>query len=132
MDVKVTVLQDAITDHRPVLAELLLVEQQKAAYSMIWMRSYRNLSHHSLIMALSAQNLSKVYAMENVDLIHDTIESEIIKALDLIAPARLTTVKNCPVPLHLKPDTGPWRSKTWRLGAATWTPTMVGLSACAP
>ncbi len=57
-------------------------------------------------MALNAANLCKVYSLEHADEIHDDVIVQVMAAaLDLVAPAKATTIKIRSSPFHLRPDT---------------------------
>ena len=68
-------------------------------------RNYKLLSSNRLLMALNAANLSKVHSLEHADEIHGVIVQVMVAALDLVAPAKATTIKIRSSPFHLRPDT---------------------------
>ncbi len=104
LEVKVEVLPDAITDHRPVIARIGLQAPRRGVRQVL-MRNYKSLNGKDLIMELNATHLSKVYALDDVDEILHIITGEIVVALDKLVPAKLTTIKDRSTPLHLAPDT---------------------------
>ncbi len=98
------VLPTAMTDHRPVLARFSLW-QQVGELKTILRRNFKSVSTHAITMAINAEALSGVFAMDDVEEIHDTIVSEISAALDLVAPLEQVQVKNRRTPLYLTSET---------------------------
>ncbi len=101
---EVRILPYAATDHRPVVATVRLAVP-RLGVKQVRRRNYRALNSSNFLMAINAEELSKVFLHNDVNVIHDTVVKQISLALDKIAPYRSTTVKIRPTPLNLRPDT---------------------------
>ena len=98
------VLPNAMTDHRPVVARFPL-QQQVGSLKTIQRRNFKSVSTAAISMAINAEALSGVFALDDVEDIHDTIVGEIVAALDLVAPLQQVQVKDRRTPLYLSPET---------------------------
>ncbi len=98
-----TVLQDAITDHRPTLLGLDL-GQRGAGLKMISRRNFKSINS-SICWAINAEALSRVFFLDDVEEVHGVIVEEIAAALDLVAPLQQVQVKERSTPLYLSADT---------------------------
>ncbi len=97
------VLPNAITDHRPTLTTFNM-EQQFSALKSISRRNFKAIST-TAIWEVNAEALSGVFALEDVDAIHDVIVREIVAALDVVAPLEQVQVKERRTPLYLSAET---------------------------
>ncbi len=101
---EVRTLSFAATDHRPIIASFQL-SAPRPGVRQVRKRDYKAISSGVLLMAINAEELSKVFLHDDVNVIHVIVVKQITLALDKVAPYKSTTVKNRPTPLHLKPDT---------------------------
>ncbi len=99
-DPSFSVLQDAMTDHRPTLTGFDL-RQQGSGLKTLLCRNFKSISTPSLCCTINAEALSRVFAMDDVEAIHDVICSEITAALDVVAPLQVVQVKERKSPLYL-------------------------------
>ncbi len=99
-----TVLPYAITDHRPILS-IFNLEQQSSSLKVIYRRNFEDINTTAISWAVNAEALSKIFAMDDVDEIHEAIIHEISAALDIVAPLRRVQVKERRTPLYLSFET---------------------------
>ena len=95
-----TVLPIAMTDHRPTLAKFDL-RRHSTGLRSLKRRNFKSISSPAICLAINAENLSKVFAMGDVEAIHGTIITEITAALDLVAPLQEVQIKDRKLPLYL-------------------------------
>ncbi len=69
-------------------------------------RNYRSMSSGDFLMAINAEELSKVFLYDDINVIHNIVVQQITAALNVIAPYKTTAIKDRPTPLNLKPDGG--------------------------
>ena len=101
---EVSALPYAATDHRPVVANIRL-SAPRAGVRHMRKRNYRSMSSGDFLMAINAEELSKVFLYDDVNVIHNIVVQQITAALNVIAPYKTTAIKDRPTPLNLKPDT---------------------------
>ncbi len=94
----------AATDHFPVMVDVPTA-RPKTRTKFVSRRNYSSISSNDLLFALNAERLSKVFQLDDVNLIHRIIVDEITAALDVVAPIRTSIVKCRQTPLNLKGDT---------------------------
>ncbi len=98
-----SVLPIAMTDHRPTLAKFD-VGKNCTGLRSLQRRNFKSISSAAICLAINAEKLSKIFAMDNVDMIHNTIVGEITAALDLVAPLQQVMVKDRQLPLYLSSE----------------------------
>ncbi len=98
-----TVLPLAMTDHRPTLARFDLRKPATGLRSFK-LRNFKSISSPAICLAINAKNLSKVFAMDDVESVHDTIITEITAALDMVAPLKQIQIKDRKLPLYLSKE----------------------------
>ncbi len=98
------ILPHALTDHRPTLARFDL-QFGRVGLRRISRRNFRSISTAAICCAINAEALSTVFAMDDVEEIHDIIISEITAALDLVAPLEQVQIKDRTNSLYLSSET---------------------------
>ncbi len=105
-EAEVVALPNAATDHRPVLASVLVPCARAASTTVTFpSRPWKRITENALLNAINPSALSRVFLTEDVDLIHAIIIGEVSRAVDVIAPSRTTIIKDRNFPLSLAPDT---------------------------
>jgi hypothetical protein len=103
----VTVLDDASTDHRPLVTSVSSVSVANRGTRLVTMkrRNFKKIDRARLEAALlDTCDWSKIYAIKNVDKALELLESAIVAALDVVAPLHEKTVRQGKA-LYLARDT---------------------------
>ncbi len=86
--VSVSVLSDATTDHRPVLAAIDM-SPNRGDQQLQERRNFSKIGRNELMSALEDWPWSDIYVLENEEKIHDFILKGVTAALDRVAPLRI-------------------------------------------
>ncbi|QQP36077.1 Uncharacterized protein FKW44_021061, partial [Caligus rogercresseyi] len=92
LDCNVEVLKDTTTDHRPVLAKIL-VPSGKTGTRSIERRNFKAIQHQELEDALQKWPWTTIYSIEDVDTVHQFLIDGITEALNEVAPTKTIKVK---------------------------------------
>ncbi len=87
-----SVVPISTTDHRPTLT-MLNLRLGSSGLKQIRRRKFKSISTPTLCCAINAEALSRVFAMEDVEEIHEVIVDEMVAALDLVAPLEQVQIK---------------------------------------
>ncbi len=101
---RVRVLDNAASDHRPVLVAYN-IEGERPALKTLRCRDFKRATPAALLMAINASKISDVFDEEDVDKITGILTREIGAALDLISPLRTVLIKDKRAPLYLSRET---------------------------
>ncbi len=99
-----SVLPIAMTDHRPTMSRFAM-NHERQGLKFVRRRNFKTIDTNRICCVINATALSRVFAMEDVDDIHDVITNEIITALDLVAPMERVQVKERRTPMYLASET---------------------------
>ena len=91
VDINVEVLEDATSDHRPVLARVR--GQNRSASKEIVRRNFKSIERAELEAALRLWPWGAVHNIKDVEKVHEFIVSGITAALDVVAPTKIIKVK---------------------------------------
>jgi hypothetical protein len=100
----VTLLDDASTDHRPLLISLAS-KSRRTLTSKLFRRNFGALMTAALEPALHAVDWSPIYASEEADFIQRFIAEAISKVLDVVCPTKLIVTKKSNSGLYLSRET---------------------------
>ncbi|QQP39087.1 Uncharacterized protein FKW44_019856, partial [Caligus rogercresseyi] len=92
LDCNVEVLKDTTTDHRPVLAKIL-VPSGKTGTRSIERRNFKAIQLQELEDALQKWPWTTIYSIEDVDTVHQFLIDGITEALNEVAPTKTIKVK---------------------------------------
>ncbi len=98
------VLPFAATDHRPILAVFPLCVANPGL-RVTFSRNFGAIEESRICWAINAEELSKVFLLDDEDAIHGVLMDEFTKALDIVAPEERVVVKERKVPLYLSVPT---------------------------
>ncbi len=71
----------------------------------LFRRNFKAISTPAICLAINAEALSKVFALDDVETIHNVIADEIVAALDIVAPTKSIQMKERRTPLYLSAET---------------------------
>ncbi|QQP39700.1 Uncharacterized protein FKW44_013507, partial [Caligus rogercresseyi] len=103
LDCSVKVLEDATSDHRPVLANIL-VPSERSGTKSIKRRNFKAIRQSELETALQRWPWTSIYSIEDVEKVHKFLLDGITGALNEVAPIKTIKVKTGKN-LYLAPDT---------------------------
>ena len=101
---QVTVDNFAATDHRPVRAHLPSLNSSSPTAS-IERCNLKGLSSAALCSAINIERLAGSLLLEDVDMVHQCIITELTAALDCVAPLKKVLTRIRHIPLYLSRDT---------------------------
>ena len=99
------VLEDAITDHYPLLIELKASKFVKSNLESVWRRNTSKIIPLEFETALGLEDWSNIYESEDPNFILETIISNIDSSLDKVAPLKLMKFRKNKPSLNLRKDT---------------------------
>ncbi len=68
-------------------------------------RNLKRVSSAAFCAAINVYKLAEVFYLDDVDAVHDIIISELVRAMDQVAPCKQIHTRRRPTPLYLAPDT---------------------------
>ena len=88
-EVNLSVLEDSLTDHYPVMVKLKTTPYVKSKLESLWRRNISKMNPFEFETSLGSEDWSSIYDVEDPNLILDKILSNINSSLDKIAPMKL-------------------------------------------
>ena len=98
-------MNDAVTDHYPLLIEFIKSAATKDKLGSVWRRDISKMKASDFEAALGAENWSNIYSTDDPNTILDVILSNINLSLDKVAPHKLIKLRKNKPRLNLRKDT---------------------------